>query len=212
MIEEVGIIPGIRIGSQKHAVFAAESVYHAGIPIAEVTMTVPGAVDVIAHLARAFPKMIVGGGTVLDAGTAQRCLEAGARFLTSTGLVTEVVEFARSSNVLYFPGVLTPTEVIAGWKAGSDFVKIFPCGQVGGHTYLRALKAPFPQIALIASGGVTQQTAFNFIVAGASALGIGAELMPPEDLEVRREERIHELSKRFLAMVKAAREQLRGGF
>ncbi len=210
-IEEIGILPGIRVNSQKHALFAAEAVYQAGIPIAEVTMTVPGAIDVIAHLARAIPSMIVGAGTVLDADTARRCLDAGAKFITSTGLVMEVAEIALKSDVVFFPGALTPTEIIAGWKAGSDFVKIFPCAQVGGHSYLRALKGPFPQIKLIASGGVNQQTAFDFILGGATALGIGAELIPPEDLQARRAGRIQELARRFLGMVKAAREQLQGG-
>src|SRR5271169_6008661 len=157
-IEEIGIIPAIRVSKVELALFAAEAVNRAGIPIAEVTMTVPNALDVISQLARSLPDMIVGAGTVLDAETAQRCLDAGARFLTSPGLVMEVVEFAVKNDVVIFPGVLTPTDVIAAWKAGADFVKIFPCAQVGGPAYIRALKVPLPQVQLIASGGVNQTT------------------------------------------------------
>jgi 2-dehydro-3-deoxyphosphogluconate aldolase / (4S)-4-hydroxy-2-oxoglutarate aldolase len=205
-IEEIGIIPGIRVSLPERAIFAAEAVHRVGLPIAEITMTVPGAIDVISHLAK-LPGMIVGAGTVLDAETAHRCVDAGASFLTSTGLVLEVVEFARKHDVLVFPGAITPTEVIAAWKAGADFVKIFPCGPLGGPNYIRALKQPFPQIPLIATGGVNQQTASNFILAGATALGIGAELINPEALPFMKEEQIHELARRYMRMVKAARVQ-----
>jgi 2-dehydro-3-deoxyphosphogluconate aldolase/(4S)-4-hydroxy-2-oxoglutarate aldolase len=119
------------------------------------------------------------------------------------------VEFAAKKDVLVFPGALTPTEVIAAWEAGADFVKIFPCSQVGGPVYLRSLKVPLPQVSLIASGGVNQLSAFNFILAGATALGIGSELMPPEAVKRRHEEHIRELARRFIGMVKGAREQLR---
>jgi 2-dehydro-3-deoxyphosphogluconate aldolase/(4S)-4-hydroxy-2-oxoglutarate aldolase len=164
---------------------------------------------VISHLAKKLPDMVVGGGTVLDTETAQRCLDAGAKFLTSPGLVTEVVEFAVKKDVVVFPGALTPTEVITAWKAGADFVKIFPCAQVGGPVYLRALKVPLPQVPLIASGGVNQLSAFNFILAGATALGIGGELMPLEAVQRRNEEQIQELARRFIGMVRDAREQTR---
>lgn len=206
-IDEIGILPAIRVLAPEEARFAAEAVNRAGIPIAEITMTVPNAIDVVLHLAKSFPEMIVGAGTVLDLETARRCLGAGARFLTSPGLVLEVVEFAVRNNVVVCPGALTPTEVIAAWKAGADFVKIFPCAQLGGHRYIRALKLPLPQVPLIASGGVNQQTAFDFILAGAAALGIGAELIPQEALHRRKEQQIHELARRFLGMVKSARAQ-----
>ena len=127
-IEEVGIIPGVRVSSAADARFAAETVNHAGIPIVEITMTVPGAIQVITSLSKNFPEMIVGAGTVLDTETAKRCLDAGANFLTSPGLVLEVVEFAIKNDVVVFPGALTPTEIITAWKAGANFVKIFPCG------------------------------------------------------------------------------------
>jgi 2-dehydro-3-deoxyphosphogluconate aldolase/(4S)-4-hydroxy-2-oxoglutarate aldolase len=213
-IENVGIIPGIRVSAPDDARFAAEACYRSGITIAEITMTVPKAIDVISYLANRLPDMVVGAGTVLDVQTAQRCLDAGAQFLTSPGLITKVVEFAVKKDVLVFPGALTPTEVITAWTAGADFVKIFPCAQVGGPVYLRSLKIPLPQVPLIASGGVNQVSAFNFILAGATALGIGSELMPHEAVIRRHEEHIHELARRYIGMVKDARaqqEQLRAG-
>jgi 2-dehydro-3-deoxyphosphogluconate aldolase/(4S)-4-hydroxy-2-oxoglutarate aldolase len=207
-IEGIGIVPAVRVASSEQAHYAAEALQRAGIPIAEMTMTVPRAIEVISGLAKNLPEMIVGAGTVLDVETAQRCVDAGAKFLTSTGLVPEVVEFARKKSVLVIPGALTPSEVIHAWKAGADFVKIFPCAPLGGDSYIRALKAPFPQIPLIAAGGVNQQTASNYILAGAAALGVGGELIPKEALQLRQEERIHELARRFLARVKDARNRM----
>ena len=174
-------------------------------------MTVPGALDVIAHLANSLPEMVVGAGTVLDIETALRCLEAGAMFLTSTGLVPEVVEFALKNDVVVFPGAMTPTDVIAAWKMGADFVKIYPCGPLGGPSYIRALKLPFPQVPLIATGGVNQRTAGDFILYGAAALGIGSELINPEGLPLMKEEQIRELARRYLRIVKTARAQKDGG-
>ena len=209
-IEEIGILPAIRVASSDDARFAAETVYDAGIPTAEITMTTPDAIAVISRLTRDLPDLVVGAGTVLDVETARRCVDAGALFLTSTGLVVDVVEFALANDVAVFPGALSPTEVIAAWRTGGDFVKVFPCSANGGYRYIRALKVPFPQIPMIASGGVNQQTAFDFIRAGAAALGIGAELMPQEALRVRNRKQIRELARRYLGMVKDAREQMRG--
>ena len=207
-IAEIGIIPAVRVSSAEQARYAAEAVYRAGIPVAEITMTVPGALEVIPELLESLPEMVVGAGTVLDLETAERAVDAGAKFLTSTGFIHEVVEFARNKGILVIPGALTPSEVIHAWKAGGDFVKIFPCAPLGGDHYIRALKAPFPQIPLVAAGGVNQQTALNYILAGASALGVGGELMPTEALERKQEERIRELARRFLARVKEARSRL----
>jgi len=206
-IEEIGIIPAIRVSTAEDALFAADAISGGGIPIVELTMTVPGAIDVISALVRSSPGVIVGAGTVWDTETARRCLDAGAQFLTSTGLDLGVVEFAVKGNVAVFPGALTPTEVMSAWKAGADFVKIFPCSQMGGVSYIRTLKAPFPQVPLIASGGVNQQTAAEFIVAGAVALGIGGELIPRKAIQLRQPHRIHELAHRFLGMVQEARAQ-----
>ena len=204
-IEEAGILPSVRVTSRELARFAAETVYGAGIPIAEITLTVPGALDVIDDLAKRYPDMAVGAGTVLDEESAQQCVAAGARFLTSPGFVPEVVAYANKTNVVALPGALTPTEIIAAWKAGADLVKIFPTGHIGGVQYVRALKIPLPQIPLIATGGVNQVTAKDFILAGATAIGVGGELLPKEALHFRQMDRIEELAARFRAMVKEAR-------
>src|SRR5579872_2964051 len=209
-IEQIGIIPAIRVSAPQDAIFAAETVARSGIPIVEVTMTIPGAIDVIAELARSHPEVIAGAGTVLDLETARRCRDSGARFLTSTGLDLELVEFALKHDLVVFPGALTPTEVITAWKAGPDFVKVFPCSAVGGPHYIRALKGPFPHVPLIASGGVNQQTASDFIAAGAVALGIGGELIPHEAIQLRQEHWIGELARRFVAMVTEARSHKAG--
>ena len=205
-IENTGIFPGIRVKTADQALYAAEALFHAGIPVAEITMTVPGAIGVIRKLAQSFPEMIVGAGTVLDKETAQRCLDAGARFITSTGLVEEVVEIALGRDVVAIPGALTPTEVIAAWKAGADFVKIYPAAPIGGDMYIRSLKVPLPQVKLIAAGGVNQQNATRFIASGASAIGVGVELLPKDAVQRRQDHRIHELARRFLGFVAEARE------
>lgn len=210
-IEAIGIIPAIRVSSAEDALLAAEAVTRGGIPIVELTMTVPGAVEVIASLVKAQPELIVGAGTIWDLETAGRCLDAGASFLTSTGLDLELVEFAHKRNVVVFPGVLTPTELMMAWKAGSDFVKIFPCSQLGGPGYIKTLKAPFPKVPLIASGGVTQQNAAEFILAGAAAIGVGGHLIPRRSIELRQPHRIHELASRFVNAVQTARHQLNRG-
>jgi 2-dehydro-3-deoxyphosphogluconate aldolase / (4S)-4-hydroxy-2-oxoglutarate aldolase len=204
-IQEIGIIPAIRVSSPQDALFAVEAVASGGIPIVEITMTVPGAMEVISHLARN-PELIVGAGTVWDADVARRCLDAGAHFLTSTGLDLELVEFAARENVAIFPGALTPTEVMMAWKAGVDFVKVFPCSQLGGAVYIRALKAPFAQVPLIASGGVNQQNVADFFLAGATAVGIGAHLIPKKAIELRQPHRIHELAVRLVNTVREARK------
>jgi len=207
-IEQLGIVPAVRVSSADHARYAAETVCRSGIPIAEITMTVPGALEVIGDLAKNVPEMIVGAGTVLDTDTAQRCVDAGAQFLTSTGFVREVVEFSVQRAMLFVSGALTPTEVIQAWQAGSDMIKIFPCGQVGGPSYIHALKVPFPNVPLIAAGGVNQQTALDYMLAGATALGIGGELIPKEALQRKQDHRIRELARRFLTTVKDARRRM----
>jgi len=204
-IEEIGIFPGIRVSSANQALYAATTLFDAGIPIAEITMTVPGAINVIGELAQKFPSMVVGAGTVLDTETAERCLDAGARFITSTGLVPEVIGAAHRRGVVVIPGALTPTEVISAWKAGADYVKIYPAAPLGGDLYIRSLKLPLPQVSLIAAGGVNQETATGFILAGATALGVGSELLPKEAILRQQEHRIHELARRFLGFVKEAR-------
>jgi 2-dehydro-3-deoxyphosphogluconate aldolase/(4S)-4-hydroxy-2-oxoglutarate aldolase len=204
-VEEIGIIPSVRTSSADEARFAAETVSQAGIPLVEVTMTVPGALSVIADLVQKMPALIVGAGTVLDIHLARQCVDAGAKFLTSPGFDLRVVEFAIKEDVLVLPGALTPTEVMAAWQAGADFVKVFPCAHMGGASYIRALRAPFPQVPLVAAGGVNQQTAADFIQAGAVAIGVGAELIPRRALEQREPAWILELAHRFLSIIKEAR-------
>ena len=170
-------------------------------------MTTPGAIEVIAELARHNPELIVGAGTIFGLETARRCLDAGAAFLTSPGLDLEITEFAVKQDVVVLPGALTPSEIMAAWKAGSDFVKVFPCSVLGGASYIRALRAPFPNIPLIASGGVTQTNAADYILAGATAVGIGRDLVSPEAVKRREPQWIRELAGRFLQIVKDARSR-----
>jgi 2-dehydro-3-deoxyphosphogluconate aldolase/(4S)-4-hydroxy-2-oxoglutarate aldolase len=207
-IQEIGIIPAVRLYSAEDALFAAEAVCGAGIPIVEVTMTVPGAVEVIRVLAKQNTGLIVGAGTVLYVETARRCLDAGASFLTSPGLDHDIVDFALKRDVVVLPGALTPTEIMAAAKAGSDFVKIYPCFANGGPRYIQALKMPFPDVPLIASGGVDQQNAGEFILAGAAALGIGGHLIHRDAIRRRERAWIHELSRRYIQMVSEARKQM----
>lgn len=206
-IVDIGIIPSVRTSSAEDARFAAETVAHAGIPIIEVTMTVPDALDVIAHLARSMPDLLVGAGTIFDVKTARHCVEAGARFLTSPGLDLQIVEFALKEGMVAVPGALTPTEVTAAWRSGADLIKVFPCAQLGGASYIHALKAPFPDVPFVAAGGVNQQTAAEFIAAGAAAIGVGRELIPKKAVQQRDERWITELARRFLSIIQEARGQ-----
>jgi len=204
-IEEIGIIPAVRLYSAEDALFAAEAICGSGIPIVEVTMTVPGAVEVIRELTKQNTEVLVGAGTVFRVETARRCLDAGATFLTTPGLDIEIINFALGRGVVVFPGALTPTEVMAAWKAGSDFVKVFPCSANGGPNYIRSLKGPFTEVPLIASGGVNQTNAIDFIRAGAVALGIGRDLIHQDAIKRRERGWITELARRYLNMVKEAR-------
>jgi len=207
-IHEVGIVPGIRTSSADDGRFAADAIAEGGIPIVEITMTVPKAIDVISDMVRNSPHVIVGAGTVLDLETARRCLDAGVGFITSPGLNLKIVEFAVKENLLVIAGAMTPTEVIAAWQAGSQLVKVFPCGPIGGPAYIKALRGPYPQVPMIAAGGVNQETAADFILAGAAALGIGGRLIPKAAVEHRRPEQISELARRFLRIVKTARNKI----
>lgn len=201
-ILEVKIVPVVRASSPEQALGAADAVRAGGIPIVEVTMTVPGAIEVIAELTRLMgSEVLIGAGTVLDAATARKCLDAGAQFLVSPGFDAETVALARSLNVLVMPGSLTPTEVITAWKAGADFVKIFPCGNLGGPAYIKSLKAALPQIPMIPTGGVNLETAAAFLRAGASALGIGGELISKAALDSGNFAAIAESARQYTAIV-----------
>jgi 2-dehydro-3-deoxyphosphogluconate aldolase/(4S)-4-hydroxy-2-oxoglutarate aldolase len=207
-IQEIGIVPAVRVTSEHVARFAAEAVASGGIPIVEIEMTVPGAIDVIRYLVQHTPDMIVGAGAVYDVETARRCIAVGAKFLTTDGLDTSIIDFANKEEIAVWPAALTPTEIILAWKAGPDFVKVFPCAPVGGDTYIRIIKKAFVHVPLIAAGGVNQKTAHKFILAGASALGIGGELIPEDALRLKQMDRIRELSQRFRRFVLEARGQI----
>jgi 2-dehydro-3-deoxyphosphogluconate aldolase/(4S)-4-hydroxy-2-oxoglutarate aldolase len=205
-IVEIGIVPVVRASSSKEALLACEAVAKGGIPIAEITMTVPGAIDVIRELSKNnSSQILIGAGTVLDVATAQRCQDAGAQFLVSPGLNVPTVEFAVRENLLMMAGALTPTEVLTAWNAGADFVKIFPCGQVGGAKYIKALKGPLPQIAMVPTGGVNLNTAADFLEAGVAALGIGGELVQAAALNSGNTELIVETARKFVAIVQQYR-------
>jgi 2-dehydro-3-deoxyphosphogluconate aldolase/(4S)-4-hydroxy-2-oxoglutarate aldolase len=209
-IAEVGIVPVVRAASAKQGIQAAEAVCAGGIPIVEMTMTVPGAIELIAQLVKSMGKdVLIGAGTVLDPETAQRCIDAGAEFLVSPGFNPETVKLANGAEKVMMAGALTPTEVISAWKAGSDFVKIFPCGTVGGAKYIKALKGPLPNVPMIPTGGVNLNTAAEFIEAGAAALGIGGELVSAAALQSGRVQEIVETSRKFVTIVRETREQMK---
>ena len=207
IIEEIGIIPVVRASSPEEARFAADAVWRGGVPIVEITMTVPGALGVISELIKTMPHMLVGAGTVVKKETAYQCAEAGAQFLVTPGLSLQTVGAARELDLLIMAGALTPTEVIEAWEAEVDFVKVFPCGNVGGPNYIKALKGPLPQVPLVPTGGVNLQTAADYIRAGAAALGIGGEMISKEALRDRNGELISELATLFVKLVKDARGQ-----
>jgi 2-dehydro-3-deoxyphosphogluconate aldolase/(4S)-4-hydroxy-2-oxoglutarate aldolase len=205
-IIDIGIIPVIRARSAELAQAAARAVAAGGIAAVEVTMTVPGAINLIASLAKSENGILIGAGTVLDAETAQRCLDAGAQFLVSPGFDAETVALAAREDVVMMAGALTPTEVIDAWKAGVDFVKIFPCGNVGGPSYIKALKAALPQIPMVPTGGVNLNTAAAFLEAGSSALGIGGELISAAAMQSGDFDAITALARQYVAIVAQVRE------
>jgi 2-dehydro-3-deoxyphosphogluconate aldolase/(4S)-4-hydroxy-2-oxoglutarate aldolase len=202
----IGIIPVVRAESSEMGRRAVAAILKGGISVLEITMTVPGAVRMIEELrAEIDPEVIIGAGTVLDAQTARACIEAGAQFIVSPALDLETVAFCGQQGVLVMPGVLTPTEVVTAWTAGADFVKVFPAGAVGGASYIKALKAPLPQIKLVPTGGVSLQTAAAFIKAGAEALGVGGDLVDVKALRERRDDLITERARLFVDIVRQAR-------
>jgi len=207
-IEEIGIVPVVRASSPDEARFAAEAVWQGGIPIVEITMTVPGAIEVISELVRTTQGVLVGAGTVTSAEAAHRSIEAGAKFLVTPGFDAKTVEMAAVKGTLIMAGTLTPTEVLSAWKAGADFIKVFPCSHVGGASYIKALKGPFPDVKLVPTGGVNLDTAADYIAAGAAALGVGGELILKDAIQARKADLIKELAKKFLERVANARTQM----
>jgi 2-dehydro-3-deoxyphosphogluconate aldolase / (4S)-4-hydroxy-2-oxoglutarate aldolase len=208
-IAEVGIVPSIHAASESDATFAVRTLFLADIPVVEISMTVPGALAVIADFAHHAPDLIIGADSAWDIDSARRAVDAGAMFITSPGLDSRsILEFVIKEDVVVIPGALTPTEVSTAWQAGADFVKVFPCHSMGGPRYIRALRTPFPEIPMVASGGVNQVNAADFIRSGAVALGIGTELLPREAVEQRNTSWITELAQRFLGIVRDARAAL----
>ena len=205
-IREVGLVPVIRAESREAAGRAIDAICAGGVPILEITMTVPGAVGLIEEMARKYGKdAVVGAGTVLDPETARACILAGARFVVSPSLNLETIACCRRYGVAVLPGALTPTEVVAAWQAGADMVKVFPAGALGGASYIKALKAPLPQIDLVPTGGVSLKTAADFIKAGATALGVGADLVDTQALAAGQAGEITRKAREFVDLVKAAR-------
>jgi len=212
-IIEIGIVPVIRAASSRDARLAVDAICAGGIPIAELTMTVPGAIGVIADLAEAMGSaLLLGAGTVLDAKTAEKCIEAGAQFIVSPSFDRGTVKAAKRAGKLVMAGALTPTEVVRAWRYGSDFVKIFPCGPVGGPKYIRALKGPFPEISMIPTGGVNLETAADFIRAGADALGVGGELVSPAAIKSGNLIEITNAARQYLKIVRGARSGSQSAF
>jgi 2-dehydro-3-deoxyphosphogluconate aldolase/(4S)-4-hydroxy-2-oxoglutarate aldolase len=205
-IREVGLVPVVRAQSAEQAVQAVEAIRAGGVPILEITMTVPGAVSVIEELAGRFADdVLVGAGTVLDAETARTCILAGAAFVVSPAVDGRTIECCRRHGVAVLPGALTPTEVLGAWTAGADMVKVFPAGNLGGPSYIKALKAPLPQVELVPTGGVSLDNAAAFIRAGAAALGVGADLVDLSALRAGQAATITERARRFMEAVRAAR-------
>jgi 2-dehydro-3-deoxyphosphogluconate aldolase/(4S)-4-hydroxy-2-oxoglutarate aldolase len=205
LIEKIGIVPVIRTASPQEARFAAEAVWQGGIPIVEITMTIPQALDVISELVKNMPRLLVGAGTVVNQDLALQCFDVGAQFLVTPGFSQKTVAAAHNLDMLIMAGALTPTEVMTAWDAGVDFVKIFPCSNVGGPSYIKALRGPLPHVPLVPTGGVNLETAADYIRAGAAALGVGGELVLKHAFQERKPELISNLAMRYAELVKEAR-------
>jgi 2-dehydro-3-deoxyphosphogluconate aldolase/(4S)-4-hydroxy-2-oxoglutarate aldolase len=209
-ILETGIVPVVRTETTEGAIRSIEAIHRGGIRAAEITMTVPGAIRALEKVADKFGDQIVlGAGTVLDPETARACMLAGAEFIVTPSLNLATVEMAKRYSKVITPGALTPTEVLTAWQAGADLVKIFPCSAVGGAKYIKALRAPFPQIEMIPTGGVSLETVGDFLRAGAAAVAVGAELIDSVHIREGRYEVFEERARRFLEAIAKAREQMR---
>ena len=205
-IKDTGVIPVVRASSADEAMRAIDAIREGGISILEITMTVPGAVALIEQVAKRYGDVAtVGAGTVLDPETATACISAGAKFVVSPALNLDTIACCQRQDVAVMPGALTPTEVVQAWNAGADFVKVFPAGAVGGPSYVKALKAPLPEIELVPTGGVSLKTAADFIRAGAAALGVGSELVDIKAIREGQASLITERAKQFVEIVREAR-------
>jgi 2-dehydro-3-deoxyphosphogluconate aldolase/(4S)-4-hydroxy-2-oxoglutarate aldolase len=208
-IERLGLVPVVRAPSAAVALRAARAVFAGGIDVLEITMTVPDALGVLRQLAAELgDRVVFGAGTVLDADTARTCIAAGAEFIVAPGFDLETIRAAHELDRPVMPGALTPTEVITAWKAGADMVKIFPCSAVGGADYIRALKAPLPQVKLLPTGGVDRNTAADYIRAGAAALGLGTGLIDLKVLQQQGDGALSARARELVEIVRAARAEL----
>src|SRR5689334_21313049 len=208
-ITEIGIVPVVRTSSAEGAIKAIDAIYRGGIRAAEITMTVPGAIRALERVADQFgDKIVLGAGTVLDPETARTCMLAGAEFFVTPSLRISTIEIAKRYSKVICPGALTPTEVLAAWDAGADVVKIFPCGNVGGPKYIKALKGPFPHIEMIPTGGVNLETAGEFLKAGACAVAVGGELVDAKSVKEGRLDVIEERARQYLAVIAKARGEI----
>jgi len=209
-IIEIGIVPVVRTDSADSAIRAIEAIYRGGIRAAEITMTVPGAIRALEKVADKFGDQIVlGAGTVLDPETARACMLAGAEFFVTPSLNLATIEMAKRYSKVITPGALTPTEVVTAWQAGGDAIKIFPCSAVGGAKYIKSLRAPFPQIEMIPTGGVNLETAGDFLRAGACAVAVGAELIDIPNIHAGRYDVFEERAKQFLELIRKTRNEMR---
>ena len=209
-ITGIGIVPVVRTTSAESAIQAIEAIYRGGIRAAEITMTVPGAVRALEKIADQFgDKIVLGAGTVLDPETARICMLAGAQFFVTPSLKTATIEMAKRYSKVICPGALTPTEILTAWEAGADVVKVFPCGNVGGPKYIKALKGPFPQIEMIPTGGVNLETAGDFLKAGACAVAVGSELVDAKSIAEGRYDVIEARARQYLAAVAKARAEIK---
>ena len=205
-IEEIGLVPVVRAASADEAMRVIDAIKEGGVSVLEITMTVPGAVGVIEEVVKRYgADATVGAGTVLDPETARVCILAGAQFVVSPALNLNTIELCRRYSVPVMPGALTPTEVVTAWSAGADFVKVFPCGSVGGASYIKNLKGPLPQIKFIPTGGVSLKTAADFIKAGSSALGVGTDLVDVKAIRAGEAHVVTERAKQFVEIIKEAR-------
>ena len=206
-IVDVGLIPVIRASSSTEAIGIAKAIAAGGVSIVEVTMTVPRALYVIEKITDYFgDKVLVGAGTVLDSESTRSAMLAGAEFVVSPILERSVIEMCKRYSKTVIQGAMTPTEVLTAWEAGADLVKIFPCDSLGGAKYLKALKGPLPQVLLIPTGGVKLDLVGEFISAGASALGVGSELVNKEAVTSENFEYISSTARKFLQAVHSARQ------
>ncbi len=209
-ITEIGIVPVVRTSSADAAVRSVEALYNGGVRAAEITMTVPGAIRALEKVADRFgDKLMLGAGTVLDPETARSCMLAGAEFFVTPSLRVSTIEVVKRYSKVVCPGALTPTEVLTAWEAGADVVKIFPCGNVGGPKYIKALKGPFPQIEMIPTGGVNLETAGEFLKAGACAVAVGGELVDAKSVKENRFDVIEERARQYLGVIARARSEMK---